>query len=96
MRVSATSHVAALRGKRAHRSPSKRAFAGSIASPSADSPRQKNYALDASASMLTGPTAAQNARISANRFALAACFPAASGASRRQRARVSRFRFGWR
>jgi len=85
-----------LRGKRAHRSPSKRAFAASIASPSADSPRQKNYAPDASASMLTGPTAAQNARIGANRFALAALFSAAGGASRRQRETDSRFRFGLR
>jgi hypothetical protein len=96
MRVSVTSHFAALREKRAHSSPPKRAFAGSIPSPAADSPRQKNYAPDASAGALTGPTAVQNARISANRFALAARFPATGGASRRQRERDSRFRFGLR
>jgi len=43
-----------------------------------------------------GLTAAQNARISANRFALAARFPAACSSPRRRRERDSRFRFGLR
>src|SRR5208282_322918 len=88
------SRFAALRQDRALRLPVVRVFAGSMTSPSAHLPRQKKLYTGSLRGRVDGPAEAQNARISANRFAPAARSATARGASRRRRARHFRFRFG--